>query len=108
MIQGIIESLLLVKDSHPPVFIDLNLKTDYPDDQLARIPVHIDYVSDYNTDHSHLSKEGILQFVKWRPEFAGSMFKNTESTCLLNELTDDFKIHTLSETGKCQSDTTMW
>ncbi|MBK7359815.1 MAG: leucine--tRNA ligase [Saprospiraceae bacterium] len=100
MIQGIIESLLLVKDSHPPVFIDLNLKTDYPDDQLARIPVHIDYVSDYNTDHSHLSKEGILQFVKWRPEFAGSMFKNTESTCLLNELTDDFKIHTLSETGK--------
>ena len=100
MIQGIIESLLLVKDSHPPVFIDLNLKTDYPDDQLARIPVHIDYVSDYNTDHSHLSKEGILQFVKWRPEFAGSMFKNSESTCLLNELTDVFKIHTLSETGK--------
>lgn len=100
MIQGIIESLLLVKDSHPPVFIDLNLKTDYPDDQLARIPVHIDYVSDYNTDHSHLSKEGILQFVKWRPEFAGSMFKNSESTCLLNELTDEFKIHTLSETGK--------
>lgn len=100
MIQGIIESLLLVKDSHPPVFIDLNLKTDYPDDQLARIPVHIDYVSDYNTDHSHLSKEGIQQFVKWRPEFAGSMFKNTEATCLLNEITDDFKIHTLSETGK--------
>lgn len=100
MIQGVIESLLLVKDSHPPLFIDLNLKTDYTDDQIARIPVHIDYVSDYNTDHSHLSKDGILQFVKWRPEFAGSLFKNPETSCLLTELTDDFKIHTLSETGK--------
>ncbi|MBK8295858.1 MAG: leucine--tRNA ligase [Saprospiraceae bacterium] len=100
MIQGIIESLLFVKDSHPPLFIDVNLKTNYTDDQLARIPVHIDYVSDYNTDHSHLSKAGILQFVKWRPEFAGSLFKNEEITYLLNEISDDFKIHTLSETGK--------
>lgn len=100
MIQGIIESLLLVKDSHPPLFIDVNLKTAYADDQLARIPVHIDYVSDYNTDHSHLTKKGILEFVKWRPEFAGSLFKNVDTSYLLNEISDDFKINTLSETGK--------
>ncbi len=100
MIQGVIESILLVKESQPPLFIDTKLKSNYQDDQLARIPVHIDFVSDYNTSHSHLNVEGIKQFIKWRPEFKDGLFQNESETGRIDQLSAAFQIHTLSETGK--------
>ena len=66
MIQGVIESLYLVKESNPAHFIDEQLVEQYGEDQLARIPIHIDFITDYNTSNSHLSKDGLEEFVNGR------------------------------------------
>lgn len=100
MIQGVIESLYLVKESNPPHFIDEQLVEHYGEEQLARIPVHIDFISEYNTPNSHLTKKGIEQFVKWRPEFLNAIFENHSEKNSSKNLNEHFTIHTYSEVGK--------
>ncbi len=100
MIQGVIESLYLVKESNPAHFIDEQLVEQYGEDQLARIPIHIDFISDYNTSDSHLNKKGIEQFVNWRPEFENAIFENHSEKNTVQKLNEHFTIHTYSETGK--------
>jgi leucyl-tRNA synthetase len=100
MIQGIIESIYLIKDSKPAHFIDQKLSVNYKEDQLARIPVWVEYVSEYNTSNSHLTKKGLLQFIQWRPEFTDSIFENESEKNTVTQLSDTFKIKTLSEIGK--------
>ncbi len=100
MIQGIIESLILIKDSKPAHFIDQKIADQYLEDQLARIPVWVEFVSDYNTPNSHLTKKGLQQFAKWRPEYADAVFENSTEKNSLEKLSESFRIHTLSETGK--------
>lgn len=100
MIQGVIESLYLVKESNPPHFIDEQLVEQFGEAQLAKIPVHIDFISEYNTPNSHLSKKGIEQFVKWRPEFQQATFENHSVNDTVKNLDVNFSIHTYSEVGK--------
>ncbi len=88
MIQGVIEYIALVKGDAGDRFISAD-KVD-ADNVSAFIPIHIDFVSDYGTDHSHLSEDGIKKFLEWRPEYKGASFVTSE----------DDKLYTKSETGK--------
>jgi len=85
MIQGVIEFTYLHKESG--VFYSAE-KVDPEDKAFARIPVHIDFVTDYGLDSSHLTEEGIQQFKEWRPDYNNAKFNYDEV------------LNTLSEVGK--------
>jgi leucyl-tRNA synthetase len=72
MIQGVIESIYLHKPSGD--FISAELAKNYDERELSEIPVLIDYVSDYGTERSHLSPEGVARFKAWRPEYRDARF----------------------------------
>lgn len=72
MIQGVIELAYYHKLSGQ--FISAELVTNYDRADLAEMPVHVDFVSDYGYDHSYLSAEGIEKFKAWRPEFKDATF----------------------------------
>ncbi|MFT5156892.1 MAG: leucyl-tRNA synthetase [Bacteroidia bacterium] len=78
MIQGIIESALLKKDSPEGAkqFVCASLIKEADLDQYTAIPVLVDYVSDYTkTDSpSFLNSEGIHQFTDWMPDYLGAEF----------------------------------
>ena len=105
MIQGIVESLYLVKHAEglapgQSLFISANLADEYAEDGLAKIPVHISFVSQHNTPNAHLDKNGLEAFIKWKPEFQQSFFQNERDRVQISAMSDDFKINTVSETGK--------
>ncbi len=89
MIQGTIETIFLHKAEGK--FISAELVDEYGREALAEIPVLIDYVSEYGSDASHLTPEGIAQFKKWRPEYAESEFVFPD---------DEGRFFTHSEVGK--------
>ena len=102
MIQGIIEYLPLVKnDDGQNKFICSEMVAD---ENIARIPVHIDFVSQYGQNDSHLNLNGIKEFLNWRKEYQNATFATDSGTYtgqeLLAKSIDDFKIHTISEVGK--------
>ena len=102
MIQGIIEYLPLVKnDDGQNKFICSEMVAD---ENIARIPVHIDFVSQYGQNDSHLNLNGIKEFLNWRKEYQNATFVTDSGTYtgqeLLAKSIDDFKIHTISEVGK--------
>ncbi len=72
MIQGVIENIYLVKSEQK--FLSADLINGYSEKELAQIPVLIDYVSDYGSQDSYLSPEGVEQFKQWRPEFKDFKF----------------------------------
>ena len=78
MIQGVIEHIYLKKEktegrSH---FLCAGLaKRDGIEDDMIAVPVHIDFVRDYGTEHSHLNVASIEQFIKWRPEYEKAIFE---------------------------------
>ncbi len=105
MIQGIVESIFLVKISEDgrtdrPLFISASLAGQYPEEALAKIPIHISFVSEYNTPQVHLKKSGLTAFIHWKPEFKNAIFQNETEKGTLEELTDNFRLKTFSETGK--------
>jgi leucyl-tRNA synthetase len=100
MIQGVIESIYLLKETQPSHFIDESLTDKYGEDNLAKIPVHIDFITDYNTPESHMNKSGLTQFINWRPEFKEAIFENSEGFSTIEDMNDNFRIHTYSEVGK--------
>ncbi|MBK9269997.1 MAG: leucine--tRNA ligase [Saprospiraceae bacterium] len=100
MIQGIIESLAFVKDSQPAKFIAKEMVNQYGEEQIAYIPVHKDFVTDYGSPNAHLNVQGIREFVKWRPDFREAQFSNGEETGDCITLSQEFKISTKSEVGK--------
>lgn len=89
MIQGVVESLFYHKEERK--FYSAELVKDRNKEAFAEIPVYVDYVTDYGTDHSYLSPEGIAQFKAWRPEYKGAEFVYAEGS-------DQFQ--TKSEVGK--------
>ncbi len=99
MILGVIENLLLVKNSQPPHFIDATMLDNYGVDRLIKIPVHIGLVSDYG-NRAHLTKEGLTKFISWRPDYHQAIFENSEEKNIVSKLSDGFKISTFSEVGK--------
>ncbi|MCB0628316.1 MAG: leucine--tRNA ligase, partial [Lewinella sp.] len=77
MIQGVIEFIHLIKaeegdDSR--TFVSADILDQYPDAEFALIPVHVDFVSDYGKETSHLTEEGIAKFKAWRPDYADAEF----------------------------------
>jgi len=100
MIQGMIESLALLKDSKPPKFISKELVSQYDEELIAYIPVHKDFVKNYGTAEAHLDQPGIEEFVKWRPDFKEALFVNSIEPKTSSELNTEFKIKTKTEVGK--------
>lgn len=100
MIQGVIESICLIKDSHPPHFISSDMCSEFELEQLAFIPVHVDFVSNYGSPDSHLSVQGIHKFCSWLSDYQNSIFQNRTFKGAKDELPTDFKLITKSEVGK--------
>jgi len=99
MIQGVIEYIALVKsDDGTNTFYSADMVDDQT--EFSRIPVHIDFVSSYGSKESHLSSEGIRQFLEWRPDFADSRFVTSQGSFKLSELKDNVQFYTISEVGK--------
>ncbi len=98
MIQGVIEFILLEKESNAPkVFVSADLAREGV--EYIKIPVHINFVNDYGNPQSYLSLNGIRQFLNWRPAFKGAHFKTRNGVVNL-ELKQEVKFITVSEVGK--------
>jgi leucyl-tRNA synthetase len=80
MIQGVIEYIYLQKDREDGVsrFYSADLAEQMTSTEFAKIPVHIDNVSDYGSDDSHKNLEDIKAFIKWRPEYKQAKFNSKE------------------------------
>ncbi len=105
MIQGVIESLVLLKEKKDgkAQFITEELRSNYAKDDYALIPVFVDYITDYGSKDSHLTLEGIQKFIDWRPEYKDAYFITSNGTIegvAINELSDQYLMHTVSEVGK--------
>jgi leucyl-tRNA synthetase len=103
MIQGIVENVILKKEKHNDRahFISSTLvkERNIPDDQLSYIPVHIDFVTNYGQPNSHLAAKGILDYIKWRPEYETAVFETAEGIFSMQEA-DQIVLYTYSEIGK--------
>ena len=89
MIQGVVESVLLHKEGK--FFVSADQVPDEEREAYAEIPVLIDYVSDYGSDDSYLSPEGIAQFKAWMPAYADAEFRGADA---------EGRFRTHSEVGK--------
>lgn len=100
MIQGVIEYIYLSKEKRQGfnVFHSADMVAD--ESGYARIPVHVDFVSNYGSKESYLDGKGIEQFVEWRPEYKDSIFVTEKGEFSLDDLGDDIKLSTKSEIGK--------
>ena len=100
MIQGVIESLYLHKDSGE-FCSEEKVKND---NDYAKINTHVDFVTDYSTSDSHLSAEGIRQFIDFRPDYKGAIFNGVngvmKDSVVVGCAEEDFKFVTISEVGK--------
>ncbi len=106
MIQGIIESIYLDKNSpeNERVFYSADLVEEMTDKSFARISVHIDFVSRYGNADSHLSVDGIKAFREWSPSFDNAVFVTPNARyhngVIIEGSDDDFQFMTHSEIGK--------
>lgn len=80
MIQGVIEYIYLMKNKKDGVsrFYSADLAENMEGTDFARIPVHIDHVTDYGLSSSHKTISNIESFVKWRPEYKTAKFNSKE------------------------------
>lgn len=80
MIQGVIEYLYLEKtESAQKRFVSADRIGEFPDVEWAKIPVHIDFVTDYGKSESYLDEQGVQQFLEWRPEFKDAAFLRNDA-----------------------------
>ncbi len=105
MIQGVIEFIFLDKTiDTPKTFVSADLVEDLESNRYAKIPVHVDFVTNYGSPNSHLNSEGIEKFIAWRPEYTDAVFKFKEGTYQKNNAEnstgDKVNMLTLSEVGK--------
>ena len=77
MIQGVIEFIYLMKDKKEGHnhFMCAQLAKERNIADYVKIPVHVDFVTDYGAEDSHLNTEGIQQFIEWRPEYKDAIFE---------------------------------
>ena len=79
MIQGVIEYVFLLKekvDGHAKFLCShLAEHRKIPSEDIARIPVHVDFVVDYGSKKSHLNVDSIKKFIDWRPEYRDAIFE---------------------------------
>jgi leucyl-tRNA synthetase len=103
MIQGVIESIYLKKSDLVQEFYSEEIALSMENEDFALIPIHIDFVSQYGTPNSHLSLEGISEFIKWRPEFANASFFTSDGIIENGKIisgNSGVKLLTKSEVGK--------
>lgn len=103
MIQGVIEFVYLQKEKGEDgqnIFVSREVAKSNPDVEYAMIPVHIDFVSSYGSDDSHLTLEGLKKFTEWWPSYKGAKFISADSEYTDGEADVDIKIFTKSEVGK--------
>ena len=81
MIQGVIESIYMLKEKQngSSVFVSADCIDQYEDQNLAMIPVHIDFVTEYGADNSYLNADGMHQFKNWRPDYNSAQFITNEA-----------------------------
>jgi leucyl-tRNA synthetase len=103
MIQGIVESLYLFKEKKEDrshfISTELVIQRNIPEDQLSKIPVHIDFVSNYGHPDSFMDEAGITSFIKWRPEYKEASFETSKGLFRYPSLAG-IHIRTVSEIGK--------
>ncbi len=102
MIQGVIEFIFLDKNSPQDArrFVSADIAEKETDGDFAKIPVHVDFVSNYGSPKSYLSKAGIEKFIDWRKEYKNATFEATNGTYKNGECPADINMLTLSEVGK--------
>ena len=101
MIQGVIEFFYLMKekDNGQSVFVSKDLVEKGTEEQYAKIPVFVDFVTDYGLETSHLNANGLEQFIAWRPEYKNARFETASGPWSAGQ-TEAIKFYTLSEVGK--------
>lgn len=92
MIQGVIESLYMLKEKQDgkAVFVSADCIDGYTEEELVKIPVFVEYVTNYGNKDSYLNANGIEDFKTWRPIYKDAIFN----------LNDQGRLVTLSEVGK--------
>lgn len=101
MIQGVIESIYLSKNEDGSnTFVSADLVSEEDVDSYVKIPVHVDFVSNYGLPTSYLDHTGISQFIAWRPDYVDAKFKTKEGLYTLSEVSVSAQILTISEVGK--------
>ncbi len=99
-IQGTIESIFLDKDTPEGQYRFVDAKVaENEKGNYAKINVHIDYVNEYGTDHSHLTTEGLRLFVEWMPSYETAVFESEDGRWTLEE-PKEITFYTHSESGK--------
>ncbi|MBT8190865.1 MAG: leucine--tRNA ligase [Bacteroidia bacterium] len=98
MIQGVIEFLFLDKKSaNVKRFVSSELVNEENASDFAKIPVHIDFVSEYGSKDSYMDNNGLEQFLNWRPEYKDAIFESNNGIYPGNQ---DIRMTTWSEVGK--------
>ncbi len=107
MIQGILESVYIQKEKENGVskFICAGLVKEQEAEKFVKIPIHVDFVQEYGTDHSFLNISSIKRFLDWRPEYKDAIFECANGTYQKGQFTpkgqsSDMHLHTVSELGK--------
>ncbi len=94
MIQGIIEYIYLSKEKRQGFNIFHSADLVENDEGYAKIPVHVDFVSNYGSKESYLDGKGIQSFCEWRPEYQDSIFITKEGEYRQDDLNDDVQFNT--------------
>jgi leucyl-tRNA synthetase len=107
MIQGVIESIYLLKDKKDGFnhFMCTKLAKARGLEDYVKIPVHVDFVNDYGAEDSYLNTSSIKQFIDWRPEYGDAIFECSEGVYhkgvfTPNDGASDNHMLTHSEVGK--------
>lgn len=108
MIQGVIEFIYLLKEKQDGFskfmcagLIDNNNRQD----EVVKIPVHIDFINEYGSPNSFLNIDSIKKFMDWRPEFQNAIFECTKGVYHKGNFTPygesvDAHMISVSEVGK--------
>ena len=110
MIQGVIESIYLDKDKQNGrnrfVSAEIAQAEQAQGKAFAKILCHVDFVTNYGSEDSHLNLDGIRQFTEWMPDYQDARFESSEGTYVAGTFTPkkegvtDLKLFTHSEVGK--------
>ena len=102
MIQGVTEFIFFDKNSPKNArrFVSADIAEQETETDFAKMPVHVDFVSNYGSPSSFLDKAGIEKFINWRSEYKNAIFEAVDGTYQKGQMSEDFKMLTLSEVGK--------
>jgi leucyl-tRNA synthetase len=100
MIGGAIAFLLLKKEKEKGKSVFIGSSKEITNEDVIKIPCHIDFVSEYGTKAAHLNINQLKMFVKWRKEFKDALFEDEKETKPIGELGEKYQIKVLTEYGK--------